>query len=109
MSPLRKRRKYRHDYMIPPIESVNDGGLNVRTDPAADGRSASSGYDQPEPWHSNPEVQMNELARPTRYKSHLHRSVFSNYSLFDHFTAVSRQLFEHDTLAGILLRIFALF
>ncbi|KAF6027913.1 hypothetical protein EB796_013775 [Bugula neritina] len=52
---------------------VEGEGSEQRTEPVADGKSASSMYEQPEPWHSNPEVQMNELAKP-RYKSHLHKS-----------------------------------
>lgn len=76
----RRRQRYREGYRLSnrSMRTVDGEGSEARTDPAADGKSASSIYDQQEPWASNPEVQMNELAKP-RYKSQLHRSVLIPY------------------------------
>ncbi|XP_067950871.1 uncharacterized protein [Watersipora subatra] len=74
ISKRRRRRKYEHEYMMSSARYLDSDGIDMRTDPAADGRSASSVYDQQEPWHSNPEMQMkNQLARP-RSSNYLHRS-----------------------------------
>jgi len=67
-----RRRRYEQEYFLTTKRMVEGEGSEQRTEPVADGKSASSMYEQPEPWHSNPEVQMNELAKP-RYKSHLHK------------------------------------
>lgn len=48
--------------------------MEGRTDPAADGKSASSMYDQQETWLSSPEIEVNELAKP-RVRSDLSRLV----------------------------------